>query len=57
MQVVVSISLQTLSSRCVPAPAIGPGWAEIFWIRNVPRSLMCLPFEGAHLQVRRYNRH
>src|ERR1700677_3333986 len=63
MQVVVSISLQTLSSRCVPSPGTGPAWAEICWIRNVPRSLIKLPLkvrtfwytdrslEGARLQA------
>ena len=29
MQVVVSISLQSFSWRCVPSPGTGPGWPEI----------------------------
>src|SRR5271157_2403256 len=43
MQVVVSMSLHTLSCRCVPSPATGPGWAEICWIRNVLRSPISSP--------------
>jgi len=35
MQVVVSISLQTVSSRCVPSPGTLPAWPEIFWMRSV----------------------
>src|SRR5271165_2342833 len=38
MQVVVSMSLQSSSSRCMPSPATGPGWAEICWICSVLRS-------------------
>src|SRR5579872_508249 len=35
MQVVVSTSLQTCSSRSTPAPGTGPGWPEILRICNV----------------------
>src|SRR5271166_1837451 len=50
MQVVVSMSLHTLSCRCVPSPATGPGWAEICWIRNVPRSpISSLPLDFLQL--------
>src|SRR6516162_7280055 len=38
MQVVVSISLHTVSCRCIPLPGTGPGWPEICWICNVVRS-------------------
>src|SRR5690242_21176055 len=36
MHVLTSTSLATFACRCVPAPGMGPGWPEIFWMRRVP---------------------
>src|SRR5215469_843287 len=35
MHVVVSTSLHTVNSRCVPSPGIVPECADIFWMRSV----------------------
>src|SRR5579884_2731594 len=40
MQVVVSMSLQSVAWRCMPLPGTSPGWPEIFWICSILRSLI-----------------
>src|ERR1700687_1130855 len=57
MHVVVSTSLQTVSSRCVPAPGIVPGCPEILCMRSVAWLMsapLCLfHFHQKTLELRR----